>query len=220
METVTLNASRRDKIGTKHSRRLRESGKLPAIIYGHGEDPEAIVLPGHEVEVELLHGARVLEVSLEGKTKKFLIKDVQYDYLGTTPIHLDLMRVDLDETVTVRVGIELKGTPKGVSDGGVLDQHLADIEVECLMTNIPDTLTPLVIHLGVGESLLVGDLDLPPGVKALAGADERVASVSMLAEEVEEEEAPAEEEEAQPEVISKGKKEEGEGGPAEGEGKQ
>ena len=207
METATLKASRRDKIGTKHTRRLREKGLLPAIIYGHGEDPESVSLSAHDVEVELHHGARVLKLALNGKTGQFLIKDVQYDYLGTTPIHLDLMRVDLDETVTVRVGIELKGTPKGVSEGGVLDQPLADIEVECLVTNIPETLTPMVTHLGVGESLLVRDLDLGVGVKALADPDERVASVTVLAEEVEEEKAPSEDE-AQPEVISKGKKEE------------
>ena len=207
METATLKASRRDKIGTKHTRRLREKGLLPAIIYGHGEDPESVSLPAHDVAVELHHGARVLKLALNRKTGQFLIKDVQYDYLGTTPIHLDLMRVDLDETVTVRVGIELKGTPKGVSEGGVLDQPLADIEVECLVTNIPETLTPMVTHLGVGESLLVRDLDLGVGVKALADPEERVASVTVLAEEVEEEKAPSEEE-AQPEVISKGKKEE------------
>lgn len=118
METATLKASRRDKIGTKHTRRLREKGLLPAIIYGHGEDPESVSLPAHDVAVELHHGARVLKLALNRKTGQFLIKDIQYDYLGTTPIHLDLMRVDLDETVTVRVGIELKGTPKGVSEGG------------------------------------------------------------------------------------------------------
>jgi large subunit ribosomal protein L25 len=207
METATLKASHRDKIGTNHTRRLREKGLLPAIIYGHGEDPEPVSLSAHDVEMELHHGARVLKLALNGKTGQFLIKDVQYDYLGTTPIHLDLMRVDLDERVTVRVGIELKGTPKGVSEGGVLDQHLADIQIECLVSDIPETLTPMVTHLGIGDSLLLGDLDLGPGVKALADPHERVASVSVLAEEIEEEKAPSEEE-AQPEVISKGKKEE------------
>jgi large subunit ribosomal protein L25 len=208
MEAQTLKATRRERIGTKHARRIRAKGELPAIIYGHGQDPEPVSLPAHDVEVQLHHGVRVLDLKLgRKKASPFLIKDVQYDYLGTTPIHLDLMRVHLDEKVTVRVGIELKGTPKGVADGGVLDQHLVDLEVECMVTDIPDTLTPLVTQLGVGESLLVSDLEFPEGVKPLADPEERVASITLLAEEVEEE-APAGEEEAQPEVITKGKKEE------------
>ncbi len=217
MESVTLSASRREKMGTNHSRRLREKGQLPAILYGHGEDPEPISLPAHEAGVELHHGARVLELALEGKKGQFLIKNVQYDYLGTTPIHLDLVRVDLNETVTLRVGIELKGTPKGLSDGGMLDQHMTDIEVECMVTNIPETFTPMVVHLGVGDSLLVKDLELGTGVKSLADPEDRVATVTMMAEEVEEPEAPAEEE-AQPAVIGKGKKEEDQEGSAEDKG--
>ena len=208
METATLNATRRDKIGTKHTRRLRENGQLPAIVYGHGEDPESIALPAHELGVELHHGARVLALDIGGKAGQFLIKDVQYDYLGTNPIHLDLMRVDLDELVTVGVGIELRGTPKGVSDGGMLEQHLVNLEVQCVVIDIPDTLTPLVTHLGIGDSLLVSDLEFGKGVKPLAEPDDRVASVTLIVEEEEEEEAPTEEGEAQPEVITKGKKEE------------
>ncbi len=216
METVTLTATAREKIGTRYARRLREKGQIPAIVYGHGEDPEPIALSTHDLGVELQHGARVLELALGGKKSPFLIKDIQYDYLGTTPIHLDLMRVDLDETVTVRVGIELRGTPKGVADGGVLDQHMADIEVECMVTNIPDTLTPLVTHLGVGDSLLVKDLQCGFGVTPLADPDDRVATVTMLAAEPEEEEKAPEGEATQPEVIGKGKKEEEES--AEGKG--
>ncbi|MFQ5491366.1 MAG: 50S ribosomal protein L25 [Phycisphaerae bacterium] len=209
MEQQTLKATRREQIGTKHTRRLRKKGDLPAIIYGHGEKPEPVALSLHEVEVELLHGARILNLDLGTKDKQqFLIKDVQYDYLGTNPLHLDLLRVDLDEKVTLKVAVELKGTPKGVSNGGVLDQHLGEIEVECLMTQIPETLTPLVTHIDIGDTLLVGDLELPPGVTALTGAEERVASVTVLAEETETAEELPEGESAEPEIIAKGKKEE------------
>ncbi|HUU84559.1 MAG TPA: 50S ribosomal protein L25 [Phycisphaerae bacterium] len=208
METVTLEGVRRVRVGTRHARRIRNEGKLPAIIYGHGEAPESVALSAHEVEVELQHGARVLTVKLEEKETQYLIKSVQYDHLGTTPIHLDLMRVDVHETVTVEVGIELRGTPKGVADGGVLEQHLNSLEVECLMIAIPETLRPSVMPLGIGDSLLVKDLKLPPGVKTTVSPEERVATVRLLAVEVEEEEAPAAEEAAQPEVIGRGKKEE------------
>ncbi len=211
METVSLKADKRDPHGKRLARRLREDGKLPAIIYGHGEAPEAVTLDRHDVVVALHHGARTLELNMGGRKNAYLIKEVQYDHLGAVPIHMDLMRVDLTEKVRVRVGIELRGTPKGVSEGGVLDQLMADIEVECVVTAIPETLHPLVSHLHLNEALLVKDLALPAGVTAVPGPEERVAMVREAAAHVAEiaeavtagEEAPQ-----QPEVIARGKKEE------------
>ena len=216
MEAKTVKAEPRTELGTRPARRIRESGKLPAIIYGHGGAPEAITLERHEIELSLAHGARTLHVELSGETKQYLIKDVQYDHLSATVIHLDLTRVSLDERVQVQVGIELRGTPKGVSEGGILDQMLGGIEVECLVTDIPDTLHPLVTDMHVGDVLLVKDLPLPPGVKALADPKDRVAMVresAVVVEEEEEEEVTGEEEtSAQPEVIGRARKEEEEGG--------
>jgi len=209
MEAEILKAGRRERIGTRYARRLRARGEIPAVIYGHGEAPEVVSLPGHDLEVALQHGARMLTVDLEGRSAQYLIKSVQYDHLGTRPIHLDLMRVRLDETVTLEVGIELRGTPKGVSDGGVLEQYLSSLEVECLVTQIPETLRPSVSGLGVGDSLLVKDLEFPPGVTTTADGEERVATVRLLAEEAEPEESAEAAEAAQPEIITKGKKEEG-----------
>ena len=209
METLTLKAEARTELGTRAVRALRKTGLLPAIIYGHGEAPEAVSLPAHEVEVALAHGARTVQLDLGGRKGQYLIKEVQYDHLEEEPIHLDLARVDLHERVTVRVGIELKGTPKGISEGGVLDQHLADIEVECLVTEIPETLHPIVTELGMGESLLVKDLPLPEGVVATADAEERVATVRAVAVPAEPEEAEeGAEEETEPEIIGRAKKEE------------
>ena len=209
MEIVTVKAEPRAALGTRAARALRATGRLPVIIYGHGEKPEMVSLPRHDVEVALTHGARTLEVALSGTTKKYLIKDVQYDHLGHDPIHLDLTRVDLDERVTVRVGVELRGVPKGVSDGGVLDQHLADLGIECLVTEIPETLRPIVTELGLGESLLVKDLEMPAGVVALVDPDDRVATVRALVEAAEPEAAEeAEEATAEPEVIGRVRKEE------------
>lgn len=211
MEAQKVKAEARQKLGTKYTRRLREKGGMPAIVYGHGEDPLAVALPAHEIKVHLHHGEHLLDLDLNGKSATCLIRDVQYDHLGTTPIHLDLVRVNLTETVTVNVGIELRGTPKGVGEGGVLDQNLTEVEVECRVTDIPDTLRPRVTHLEIGDALLVKDLDFPPEVKCLADPEERVASVTIITPEVEEEEEVTAEEEAQPEVITRGKREEEEG---------
>jgi len=209
METLTLKAEARTALGTHAVQALRKTGQLPAIIYGHGEAPEAVSLPTHEVEVALAQGARTVQLDLGGRKSQYLIKEVQYDHLQEEPIHLDLARVDLNERVTVRVGIELRGTPKGVAEGGALDQHLGDIEVECLVTQIPETLHPFVTELGLGESLLLKDLSLPEGVVATADGEERVATVRAVAAAAEPEEGEeGAEEEAQPEVIGRAKKEE------------
>ncbi|MHC4696336.1 MAG: 50S ribosomal protein L25 [Planctomycetota bacterium] len=209
MESMAVQAEPRTATGTRASKALRATGRLPAIIYGHGEPVEMISLSRHDVEVALAHGARVLEVGHRGTSKQYLIKDVQYDHLDATLIHVDLTRVDLDERVKVRVGIELRGVPKGVSEGGVLDQLIPDIEVECMVTEIPDTLHPVVTHLHVGESLLVQELELPPGVVALADQEAQVAMVRALAiAEVAEVPEEGEEETEEPERIGRVRKEE------------
>lgn len=180
------------------------------MIYGHGEAPESVSLAHHEVEVALAHGARTLQVELKGTVKPYLIKEVQYDHLDSNLIHLDLSRVDLHERVRVRVGIELRGVPKGIHEGGVLDQQTAQIEVECVVTEIPDTLHPVVTHLALGDSLLVKDLQLPPGVTAMADPNERIATVRLLAVEVVAPVVPIEGEAAaaaEPERIGRIKKE-------------
>jgi len=211
MDSTTLKAEPRTALGTRRSRALRTTGWIPAIIYGHGETPEAVSLLMHDFQAALARGARTLSVTVGGSPQPYLIKAVQYDHFASTPVHVDLARVSLDERVTIRIGIDLRGTPKGVAEGGFLDQHMAEIEVECLFTEIPGTLHPLVSDLALGQSLLVKDLQLPPGVKVLAEPGERIATVRALEEEPEVVETPAEgEEAAQPERIGRVKKEEGE----------
>lgn len=216
MEQMELKGERRSDVGTRAARALRATGRLPAVIYGHGEAPETISLQRHDVEVGLAHGVRTFEVNLAGKTDHYLIKEVQYDHLDQTPIHLDLTRVNMNERVTVEVGIELRGTPKGANEGGVLDQHLVHVEVECLVSNIPDTLHPLVTELAIGDSLVAKELELPQGVTLMTNPDEKICTVRepTVKHEVEEEEAPEEEEAAagEPERIGRVRKEDEEGG--------
>ncbi len=210
METVTLKAEVRNEVGTRAAQAIRVTGRVPVVIYGHGEPPESASLCLHDVKVALAHGVRTLQLDLNGATRSYLIKEVQYDHMQIAPIHLDLARVDLSERVRVRVGIELRGVPTSVSAGGVLEQHMADMQVECLVAEIPDTLHPMVTDLGLGELLLVKDLVLPPGVIALATEDDRVASGRELIEAPPAEEAPeGEEAAAEPERIGRVRKEEG-----------
>ncbi|MFQ5461568.1 MAG: 50S ribosomal protein L25 [Phycisphaerae bacterium] len=205
-ETITLSASTRTSLGTRSSRVLRKEGRLPAVVYGHGEAVQAIAIDQREFELAQAHGAYTLQVDIDGKTEQCLIKDVQYDYLGTTPIHLDLARVNLDERVRVRVGIELRGTPKGAVHGGTLDQHMAEIELECLVSAIPEVLQPLVTDLEVGDSLYVKDLTLADGVRALVDGDERVATVHAMAAAEASEDEESEADAAEPERIGRVRK--------------
>jgi len=183
-------------------------GKIPGIVYGHGEEPVPVAVSQHELEILLHHGAHLLELDLNGRKRPVLIKDVQYDHLGTTPVHVDLARVSLDERVRVTVPLEFRGEAKGVKEGGILDQTVADLEIECLVTQIPESIRVNVEKLGMGESLHVSDIALPEGVVAIQAADLVVCSVRMPVEaEAAEAAAPEEGAAPEPEVIGRKEKE-------------
>jgi len=208
IESLVLKAQKREQAGTRAARRLRKEGLVPAVIYGHKQEPVSVTLNYHDLALEVQHHHRLLEVELEGKKEKFLVKDVQYDYLGDTIIHVDLARVDLDERVQVTVGIVLKGTPVGVTEGGVLEQLLTEVEVECLVTDIPEDIRANVTDLKEGEQLNASQLELPAGSVLMTEADAPIAIVRTKVEEVEEEEVSEEAEAAEPEVITREKEEE------------
>ncbi len=190
MEIVSLKSERREPAGRKGNARLRRRGLIPAVIYGHQKDPETVALSLRELNLSLKHMAHVLKLDVTGN-EQFLIKDVQYDHLQKTPIHIDLLRVDPNERVHVKVSVELRGTPIGTHEGGTLVQVMTDLELECLLTNIPESLRPNVAELDVGESLNVKDLELPPGAKALHADDDVVAVVRAPRGGADEEETPA-----------------------------
>lgn len=208
MKQAILEFETRTDMGTRCSRALRAAGRVPVVVYGHGEPPEMISVDRHDLEVEMFHGQRNLALNRDGTIVRYLIKDVQYDHLGICPLHVDLMRVDLDERVQLSVALELRGVPKGVTDGGVLEQTLSELEVDCLALAIPETLHPLVTELGIGDVLYARDVVLPEGVTLISDQDERIATVRMLAEEVDEEAEAEGESTAEPELIGRDREEE------------
>ncbi|MGD0390031.1 MAG: 50S ribosomal protein L25 [Tepidisphaeraceae bacterium] len=207
VQSAQVTAKPRSELGTRANRRLREAGLLPGVIYGHKEAVVPVTLPRKQVVEHLNQGARLFDLSLDGKSEKVLIKEVQFDHLGIEVIHVDFARVSLDEKVKVSVPVELKGTPKGEVDGGVLQQIISALEVECLVTEIPDAIRHNVAEMALDDVLHIKDLKFPEGVKALQDGELIVATVKEILEVVE----PVVEEEgaAEPEVI--GRK------PAEGE---
>lgn len=194
-KAIQMQAQPRGELGSKKNRKLRQKGLVPGVVYGHKESIVPVTLPRKELSAHLAKGAHVFDLSVEGKSETVLVKEVQYDHLGIEVIHVDFARVSLTEKVTVTVPIELKGTPKGEEEGGVLTQVISDLEVECVVTDIPDAIRHNVSDMGVDAVLHVKELTLPPGVRPLADEDQVVATVAIMAEE----EAPADE--AEPAVI-------------------
>jgi large subunit ribosomal protein L25 len=215
-KTLRLTANIRENTGSKAAARERKLGRIPAIVYGHKQEPVAISLDAHNLTEGLHHGHRLMDVQIGKKSQKMLIKDLQYDYLGKDIIHLDLMRVDVTETVKVMVPIELKGTAKGAHEGGIITEHADRIEIECQAANIPENIVVLVKDLDVGDAVHAGDIELPAGAKLSSPPETLLITCSMVAAAKVAEEI--EEEIAAPEVISEVKKEEEE--PSEEQGKE
>lgn len=202
---TTLKATKRTQMGTRASRRFRKQNQVPAIVYGHAVAPLAVALDLREVAKAVHHGDRLLELDLGDQKENVLVKEVQYDPFQQDIIHLDLARVNLDERVTVTVPILLRGTPAGAADGGVIMPNISQVEIECLVTAIPDDVRASVTEMKLGDTLHMKDLPLPEGAKLVSNPELIVASCTKIAEEVVA--APAEGAEAaaptgtQPEVI-------------------
>jgi large subunit ribosomal protein L25 len=210
-KTLQLTATIRENTGSKAAAKERKQGRIPAIVYGHKKEPEAISLDAHNLTEGLHHGHRLMDVQIGKKIQKVLLKDIQYDYLGRNIIHADLVRVDITETIKVTVPIELKGTAKGTHEGGVITEHTDHMEIECQAVNIPESIVVTVTDMDVGDTMHAKDVELPPGAKLSSSPDILLITCSLVAaaksaEELEEEE----EEAAAPEVISEAKEAEGE----------
>ena len=210
---ATLKAMKRENLGTRKARHLRKENKVPAIIYGHGETPEAVTLDLHDVDLAIHHGNRLLEIDMGGHKQNVLIKELQYDPMGKDILHMDLARVDLDERVEVTVAIVLKGVPVGVTlESGVLQQQAAKVSIECAVRTIPDDVRLNVAEMKLNDRKLMKELVLPEGAVLKSDPEAIVCQVVLVMEEVV---APVaevvEEGAAEPEVIGAKKEEEGEG---------
>jgi large subunit ribosomal protein L25 len=193
-ETPTLVASKRERLGTRYAQRLRKTGQLPAVIYGHGADPISVSVDGKKTLAHLHHGQHVFNLEIEGEgTETCLVKDLQFGFLGDNVIHLDLTRVNLDERVKILVHLDLHGELKTANDPGAIVMHdYAEIEVECAVRDIPESIR---VDLEEYESSInVGELKLPEGMVAITPADTNIIHVQIAAEEPEElaDEAPSE----------------------------
>lgn len=176
-EAITLNSETRDARGGRRSERLRKTGRIPAIVYGHKIDPAAISVSKDDLLNVVRHHARTLQLVVGGQTETVLIQEIQHNHLGSEILHVDFRRVSADERVRTTVDIELRGHAVGTNSGGVLDQPLHKIHIECPALAIPDSIRVKIDALMIDQAIHVKELELPAGVKALEDPDLVVVQV-------------------------------------------
>jgi large subunit ribosomal protein L25 len=209
-KSLLLKAEIRERTGSGYAAKVRKQGRVPAVVYGHNEKPVAISLDAHNLVEGLHHGHRVMDVQIGKRQEKMIVKELQYDHLGRDIIHVDLMRVDVAETVEVMVPIELKGVAKGTHEGGVVEVHTDHLEVECKVTEIPKSIIVNVKEIDIGDTLHASDVELPAGVRLVSAPTTLLVTCSVIAAAKTTEEIEAEMP-AAPEVISEVKEEAEEG---------
>jgi large subunit ribosomal protein L25 len=193
-----ITAELRDVTGKHRVRRMRAAGKLPAVLYGHGEEVVSLALPADQLSAALRHGSKLIELT-GAISQNALLHHLQWDPFGTHVLHVDLMRVDVTERIETTVAIELRGEAPGVKAGGIVEQLLHEVEIETQVTAIPDKLHVSINHLELDQSLTAADIeDLPEGAKLITDPEQVIVQCVLPSEEVEVEAADGA---AEPEVI-------------------
>ena len=215
MEKATLNVKNRQETGTSAAKKLRMQGLAPAVIYAKNEKPEQVSIDQREF-IKFLHKhgeTAIISLKAEGtgKLETVIIKEIQYDTVKSRIIHVDFQRIKLDEKIRVHIPLLTKGDADapGVKEGGNLEHILREVEVESLPTNIPKEIIVDVSNMKIGDVIHVKELPVPGDI-AIINDPEQVAVLVKFEAEEKAEEKTEEEAPAEPEVIKKGKAEEGE----------
>jgi large subunit ribosomal protein L25 len=213
MHEITLTAQRRPGTGKVQAKKLRSQGRVPAVVYGHGQNATSVTLDSKEL-IALFKSAggenTIINLMLEdGSSLKTVIRETQTEPLRNRLLHLDLQEIKMDEKIRVKVPVETVGIPEGVKNQGGIMEHVMDmVEVSCLPGDIPDKIIVDISDLKVGQSRHVRDISLEK-VEIVTDKSQVVATViAPIVEEAAAPEAAAATEAKEPEVISKGKKEE------------
>jgi large subunit ribosomal protein L25 len=214
-DTATLQATVRDRLGSRYTRRIREAGGLPAIVYGHGQTPLPIQVDAHAALRQFHSGHKLFELKVEGQSSGepdyVLLKDLQFDHMGTNIVHCDFARVNLDERIETRVSLSFIGDAKGLGSAGAIMMHPHEVlEIECLITNMPDQIEVDISDMDVGDILHAGDVKLPLDTMVLMTDPETIIAQIVVQVEVEAEgeEAEVDATGGEPEVLGEKKDDE------------
>lgn len=218
MATASLKAAVRNERGTGVARKLRQSGQVPAVIYGHGREPQSLAINTREVDRLLgtiSAASTVIELDLDGRTARTLIREIQRHPFKRHIIHIDFQELVAGEKVTVSVPLRFVGTADGVrNSGGILEETMHLVHVRVDPASIPDHIEVDVTPLTIGHSVHIRELSLPEGVTVLDDPGATVCVCTAPKAAAEETAAPVEGEAVaapEPELIRKPKPEEGEG---------
>ncbi len=208
MSELKLAAATREGVGSSDAGRLRRQGKVPAVLYGEFKKPFHIALDEHDLTLGLREHYSVVNLSIDGKSHRCIVRDVQYHPVTGRILHVDFMGIKANQAIEMEVPVVFEGKPAGVKNGGIFDEIKHAVDILVMPKNIPDVIRVNVDNLEIGDALRLKDLktdayeilgdpeDVICRVEAPHGVEEPAAG------ELEEEEA------AEPEVISKGKEKE------------
>lgn len=196
MSDVSIEVEQREAQGKNVNRRLRAKGRIPAVVYGAGRDSVTIEVEQHKLEQLLREEGEnavfLLQLGGTGKSRHAMIKELQRNSVTGQLLHVDFLRVLMDQKIHISVAIEPKGVPVGVkTEGGILDFVTREIDVECLPGNIPGSIEIDVTKLQIGDHIEVKDLEMPEGVELFHDVDTDRVVLNIAAPQ---EELPAEEE--------------------------
>jgi large subunit ribosomal protein L25 len=209
MEQKTLTAHWRKVFGSADSRRQRRNGKIPAVIYGHGE-PKGLLIDAHEFSTKFItvSESTIINLRVDEDSHDVLIRDYQEDTISGAITHVDFYEIERGKVLRTNVGLHLNGAAVGIREGGILESFVHELEVECLPKDLPESIDVDITHLEIGHSIHVRDIGAPSGVEILNSQDQVVctiahkrAEVEEVPEELAEEEAAREAEEAEEEAA-------------------
>lgn len=189
-EVMDLQAEVRTAHGSQSAKRIRRGDarknippKIPGILYGHKEEVIPLTVIHEDLWRIVRHNARVVDLKIKGKTEKCLIKELQWDAIGKEILHVDFNRVSVDERIRVTVPIQIKGTAPGIAAGGVLNQALHTLDIECLAIAVPDAIRVNVHELQLDQAIHVREIQPPEGIKVLTDPEAIVVQVAKPLEE-------------------------------------
>ena len=188
-DTTALSVAQREPSGSRATRRLRRDGKVPGIIYGGGEDPVPFEVDSRELRQALAHAGAVLDLSVDGAGETpVVLKELARHPVSGETMHVDLLRVRLDQAIQATVVLELTGSEgaPGVKEGGVLEQINRELTIEALPTDIPDSLQHDVSEMEIGDTLTLSAIVPPGSVKLLDDPEMVIATLSPPRLQVEE----------------------------------
>ena len=195
-----LNVQARELVGKKNNRRLRRSGRVPAVLYGHGKENVCLSVSADDLSGVVQYGRRL--VDLRGAVSETaLLRDAQWDTFGIDVLHVDFTRADADEVIEVKVAVTLRGNAPGTKEGGVIDHVLHEIALQCPAGSIPEQLVVNINSLALDDTVSAGEIELPEG--AVLVTDAGSVLVQCVLPAVEEEEDATVGESAEPEVIGR-----------------